>query len=87
MKKINIWYLSSFLISFVVLIPIATISFSFFDETTEYSKILKETFLLEYIYNSAVLLFGVLILTSLEQAQLILFLFMFFQEVIFLNGL
>ena len=63
MKKINIWYLSSFLISFVVLIPIATVSFSFFEETTEYYKILKETFLLEYIYNSATLLFGVLILT------------------------
>ena len=63
MKKINIWYLSSFLISFVVLIPIATVSFSFFEETTEYYKILKETFLLEYIYNSAILLFGVLILT------------------------
>ncbi len=56
MKKINIWYLSSFLISFVVLIPIATVSFSFFDETTEYYKILKETFLVEYIYNSATLL-------------------------------
>ena len=63
MKKINIWYLSSFLISFVVLIPIATVSFSFFEETTEYYKILKETFLLEYIYNSATLLLGVLILT------------------------
>ncbi len=63
MKKINIWYLSSFLISFVVLIPIATVSLSFFEETTEYYKILKETFLLEYIYNSAILLFGVLILT------------------------
>ena len=63
MKKINIWYLSSFLISFVVLIPIATVSFSFFEETTEYYKILKETFLIEYIYNSATLLVGVLILT------------------------
>ena len=63
MKKINIWYLSSFLISFVVLIPIATVSFSFFEETTEYYKILKKTFLLEYIYNSATLLLGVLILT------------------------
>ena len=63
MKKINIWYLSSFLISFVVLIPIATVSFSFFEETTEYYKILKETFLVEYIYNSATLLLGVLILT------------------------
>ena len=63
MKKINIWYLSSFLISFVVLIPIATVSFSFFEETTEYYKILKETFLIEYIYNSITLLLGVLILT------------------------
>ena len=63
MKKFNIWYLSSFLISFAVLIPIATVSFSFFEETTEYYKILKETFLLEYIYNSLTLLFGVLALT------------------------
>jgi iron(III) transport system permease protein len=37
---------------------------SFFETTTEYSSILKETFLLDYIFNSLILLLGVLILTS-----------------------
>ena len=63
MRKINFWYLSSFLISFVVLIPIATVSFSFFEETSNYYQILKETFLIEYIFNSVSLLVGVLLLT------------------------
>ena len=63
MAKINIWYLSSLLISLIVLIPIATVSFSFFEETSEYYKILKDTFLIEYILNSTILLLGVLIFT------------------------
>ena len=63
MAKINIWYLSSLLISLIVLIPIATVSFSFFEETSEYYKILKNTFLIEYILNSTTLLLGVLIFT------------------------
>ena len=63
MRKINFWYISSFLISFVVLIPIATVSFSFFEETSNYYQILKETFLIEYIFNSVSLLVGVLLLT------------------------
>ena len=63
MNKFNVWSLSSFVISFVVIIPILTVSVSFFEETSNYYQILKETFLLEYIFNSAVLLIGVLIFT------------------------
>ena len=65
LKKINIWYLSSFLISIAVAIPIVTVFFSFFETTGNYSSILKNTFLFEYIYNSIILLVGVLILTFL----------------------
>jgi len=65
LKKINIWYLSSFLISLIVAIPILTVFTSFFDSTGNYSIILKNTFLYEYIFNSLVLLLGVLILTFL----------------------
>tara|TARA_B110000027_G_scaffold119955_1_gene133008 strand:+ start:44 stop:1663 length:1620 start_codon:yes stop_codon:yes gene_type:complete len=64
-KKINIWYLSSFLISIAVAIPIVTVFFSFFETTSSYSSILKNTFLYEYLLNSFVLLIGVLILTFL----------------------
>ena len=63
MKKINFWYLSSFLISFVVIIPIITVGISFFEETSNYYKILKNTFLIEYILNSLTLLLLVLIFT------------------------
>ncbi len=62
-KKVNIWYLSSFLISTIVAIPIITVFSSFFETTSDYSLILKNTFLYEYIFNSISLLFGVLILT------------------------
>ena len=62
-KKINIWYLSSFVISIIVAIPIITVFSSFFEETSNYSSILKDTFLYEYIFNSMFLLLGVLFLT------------------------
>ena len=62
-KKINIWYLSSFIISIVVAIPIVTVFSSFFETTSNYSSILKNTFLYEYILNSLFLLLGVLLLT------------------------
>jgi len=62
-KKINVWYLASFLISFAVAIPIITVFSSFFETTSSYSSILKNTFLYEYIYNSIFLLVGVLFLT------------------------
>jgi iron(III) transport system permease protein len=64
-KKINIWYLSSFLISIIVAIPILTVFSSFFDTTGNYSIILKNTFLYDYILNSLLLLIGVLTLTFL----------------------
>ena len=61
--KFNSWYLSSLLISFIVLIPIITVFTSFFENTSNYYEILKNTFLMEYILNSVTLLFSVLILT------------------------
>jgi iron(III) transport system permease protein len=63
LKKINIWYLSTFLISIIVAIPIATVFSSFFETTSSYTSILKNTFLFEYIFNSIVLLLGVLFIT------------------------
>ena len=63
--KFNSWYLSSFLISFFVLIPIITVFTSFFESTSNYYEILKNTFLIEYILNSLVLLTSVLVLTFL----------------------
>ena len=62
-NKFNIWFLSSLLISLLVIIPILTVSFSFFEDTSRYFDILKKTFLYEYIFNSLSLLIGVLILT------------------------
>ena len=63
MKKVNIWYISSFLISFLVAIPILTVFSSFFENTSNYFEILKQTFFLEYIFNSLTLLIGVIFLT------------------------
>ena len=62
-KKFNIWYVSSFVISFIVAIPILTVFTSFFEDTSNYFEILKQTFLAEYIVNSFTLLIGVLSLT------------------------
>jgi len=62
-KKFNVWYLSSFLISFIVAIPIITVFTSFFESTTNYSSIINRTFINEYIFNSFILLSGVLFLT------------------------
>ncbi|MDA8844220.1 iron ABC transporter permease [Candidatus Pelagibacter bacterium] len=62
-NRINIWYLSSFLISIFVAIPIITVFSSFFQTTGDYVSVLKNTFLLDYIYNSLILLIGVLTLT------------------------
>ena len=63
LRKINIWYLSSFLISIAVAIPIVTVFSSFFESTGEYSSIIKNTFLYDYIFNSLSLLSGVLFFT------------------------
>ncbi len=61
--RINTWYISSFLISLIVAIPIVTVFTSFFEDTSNYFEILKQTFFLEYIFNSLTLLIGVLFLT------------------------
>ena len=63
LKKLNWWFILSLLVSIGVLIPIITVSISFFEDTSNYYKILKNTFLLEYILNSAVLLISVLAIT------------------------
>jgi len=63
LRKVNIWYLSSFLISIVVAIPIVTVFSSFFESTSNYSSIIKNTFLYDYVFNSISLLLGVLTLT------------------------
>ena len=63
--RINFWYISSFIISLFVIIPILTVFSSFFDNTSNYYQVLKDTFLIEYIFNSLILLVSVLILTFL----------------------
>jgi len=62
-SRINFWYLSSLIVPLVVAIPIVTIFLSFFETTSEYLILLKDTFLLEYISNSIFILIGVLFLT------------------------
>ncbi|MDC1033044.1 iron ABC transporter permease [Candidatus Pelagibacter sp.] len=64
-KNLNIWFFSSLVVSIIVSIPIITVFTSFFDNTTNYFDILKNTFLFEYIFSSFVLLFGVLIFSLL----------------------
>ena len=64
-KTLNIWFFLSFIISIFVSIPIVTVFMSFFDNTSNYYEILKDTFLMEYIFNSLVLLLSVLFLTFL----------------------
>ena len=63
LKNINIWFLSSLLVSIFVSIPFLTVFTSFFENTSNYYEILKDTFLMEYIFNSLTLLISVLILT------------------------
>ena len=63
--RISFWHISSFLISLFVIIPILTIFSSFFEDTSNYYQVLKNTFLVEYIFNSIFLLFSVLLLTFL----------------------
>ena len=64
-KFFNIWFFFSLLISIFVIIPIITVFTSFFEETSNYYELLKNTFLIEYIFNSSVLLICVLVLTFL----------------------
>ena len=64
-KYLNIWFISSLLVSIFVIIPILTVFMSFFDNTSNYYELLKNTFLIEYIFNSSILLLSVLVLTFL----------------------
>ena len=64
-KNLNVWFFLSLTISLFVLIPIITVFSSFFENTSDYYQILKETFLIEYILNSTTLLFFVLLFTFL----------------------
>ena len=59
----NLFYLVSLSIAILVAIPVFTVCFGFFQNTSEYFKILSDTFLFDYIKNSFFLLIGVLSLT------------------------
>ena len=63
MTKYNIWFFSSLFIASIVAIPIITIFFSFFETTSDYLILLRDTFLFQYINNSILILIGVLGLT------------------------
>ena len=65
MTKYNIWFFSSFLIAIIVALPIITVFSSFFYETSNYYNVLKETFLFDYIFNSLLILFFVILITFL----------------------
>ena len=63
MTKYNIWFLSSLMVALIVSLPIITVFFSFFNETSSYFTLLKNTFLFNYILNSIIILFFVIITT------------------------
>ena len=65
MTRYNFWFFISFVIAFIVALPILTVFFSFFSETSNYFNVLKNTFLFEYINNSLLILVSVLIITFL----------------------
>ena len=61
--RINFWFFSSLFVSLIIIIPILTVFSSFFENTTNYFEILKNTFLFEYTINSICLLVSVLFFT------------------------
>ena len=63
MTKYNIWFFSSVLVASIVALPIITVFFSFFNETSNYLTVLKSTFLFDYIFNSIIILFFVILIT------------------------
>ncbi len=63
MTKYNIWFFGSLIVASMVAMPIITVFFSFFTETSDYIYLLKDTFLFEYIFNSIIILFFVIFLT------------------------
>ena len=65
MTKYNIWFFCSFFLALIVAFPIITVFFSFFNETSDYFTVLKDTFLFDYIFNSLIILLFVIIITLL----------------------
>ena len=63
MTKYNIWFFGSLMVALIVAMPIITVFFSFFSETSDYFFILKNTFLFDYVLNSITILFFVIFLT------------------------
>ena len=63
MTKYNIWFFSSFFVALIVALPIITVFFSFFNETSSYFMVLRETFLFDYIFNSLIILLSVIVIT------------------------
>ena len=63
MIKYNIWFFSSTIIALIVALPIITVFLSFFSETSNYFNVLKNTFLFDYIFNSVIILFFVVLIT------------------------
>jgi len=63
MTKYNIWFFGSLMVASVVAMPIVTVFFSFFTETSDYFYLLKDTFLFDYIFNSITILFFVIFFT------------------------
>ena len=63
MTKYNIWFFGSLIVAAVVAMPIITVFFSFFYETSNYFYILKDTFLFDYIFNSLTILLFVISFT------------------------
>ncbi len=65
MKRLNNWFIISFLISLIIALPISTVFVSFFGLTSDYLDLLKNTFLFSYINHTLIILIGVLLLTFL----------------------
>ena len=73
MTKYNIWFFSSLFIALIVALPIITVFFSFFNETSNYFTVLKNTFLFDYIFNSIIILFFVIIITFIFRSFICIF--------------
>ena len=63
MTKYNVWFFSSLIVALIVALPIITVFFSFFNETSNYFIVLKNTFLFDYILNSITILLFVIVIT------------------------
>ena len=63
MAKYNVWFFFSLIIASIVALPILTVFISFFNETSSYFTLLKNTFLFDYIFNSITILFFVVLIT------------------------